>query len=313
MARRPRALAIAASAAMLVAGAAAPAVAQGKGNAYGRGRSGSPSAASAPAPSTPSSPSSPGADSADFIPVFQPPGTGIRNFGVWLDDATLLAPGTGWTSVSFGYWRTPLFREVNVPMIDGGVGLARRVQVGFSVPVYHVNEPGGPVSRGVGDLYLNAKIQLRDPAGSPRGIGFAVVPVLEVLRFQPYPDASRLQWALPATVEVQRQGWRAFGSAGYFSRGALFAGAGVETALSDKLWIVGTITQSHSTRTDELSAALGLAQTRTDVSGGATLAVTPSVAVFGSVGRTISRQDLNSTTMFVTAGVSYSFEAFKRQ
>ncbi len=308
MARTPRALAVAAAAAILIAGAAASAWAQGKGNAYGRGRSGSPSAASAPAPSTSSSGSG---DSADGV-VFQPPGAGVRNFGVWLDDASMLSPGTGWTSVSFGYWRTPLFREVNVPMVDGGVGLARRVQVGFSVPVYHVNEPGGPVSRGVGDLYLNAKIQLRDPSASPRGVGFAIVPVLEVLRFQPYPDEGRVQWALPGTIEVQRQGWRAFGSAGYFSRGALFAGAGLETAVSDKLWLVGTITQSHSTRSDELSSALGLVQTRTDVSGGATVAVTPNVAVFGSVGRTISRQDLNSTTFFVTTGVSYSFEAFRK-
>lgn len=308
MPRMPRALAIAASAAMLVASAAAPAWAQGKGNAYGRGRSGSPSAASAP---TPSSSSTPGGN-GDAAAVFLPPGTGVRNFGVWLDDASMLAPGRGWTSVSFGYWRTPLFREVNVPMIDGGIGLAPRVQVGFSVPVYHVNEPGGPVSRGLGDLYLNAKIQLRDPAASPGGVGFAVVPVLEVLRFQPHPDEGRVQWALPATIEVQREGWRAFGSAGYFSRGALFAGAGVERALSDTLWVVGTITQSHSTRTDELSAALGLAQTRTDVTGGATVAVTPNVAVFGSVGRTISRQDLNSTTVFFTTGVSYSFQASKQ-
>lgn len=310
MARPPRALAIAA-AAILIAGAPASAWAQGKGNAYGRGRSGSPSAASAPAPSTSSSA---GADAgASDAVIFQPPGAGVRNFGVWLDDASILPPGTGWTSVSLGYWRTPLFREVNVPMVDGGLGLAPRVQVGFSVPVYHVNEPGGPVSRGLGDLYLNAKIQLRDPSTSPRGVGFAIVPVLEVLRFQPSPDEGRLQWALPATIEVQRQGWRAFGSAGYFSRGALFAGAGIETALSDTLWLVGTITQSHSTRSDDFSSALGLAQTRTDVSGGATVAVRPNVAVFGSAGRTISRQDLNSTSFFFTTGVSYSFEAFRRQ
>lgn len=287
--------------AIVVLTAAAAADAQGKGNAWGRGRSGSPSAASAPA-----APSS--GDEAFFVPS----GTGVRNFGAWLDDASLLAPGMGWTTVSFGYWRTPLAREIDVPTIDGGVGLSKRVQLGFSVPFYHVGEPGGPFTRGLGDLYLNAKIQLRDPSSSPSGVGFAVIPVLEVLRFRPGPEESRVQWALPASVEVQQQGWRAFGTAGYFSRGALFAAAGGELALSDRAWLVGAITQSHSVETDNVSAALGFAKTRTDVSAGLTVAATPSVAIFGSVGRTISRQDDTSTTLAFSAGVSYAFTAWTK-
>jgi hypothetical protein len=299
-----RALAGGVAAVLVAAAAASPVDAQGRGNAFGRGRTASPSASSAPA----SASSVPPAEAFD---VSLPPGTGVRSFGAWLDDASMLPPGTGWASVSFGYWRTPLYREVNVPMIDGGVGVTPRLQVGFSAPVYHVSEPGGPTTRGVGDVYLNAKVQLRDPAASARGIGFALVPVLEVLSFQPHPDEGRVQWALPGTIEVRRRGWRLFGSAGYFSRGSLFAAAGAETALSDSVWLVGTITQSHSIRTDDLSAALGLTQTRTDVSGGATVAVTPGLAVFGSAGRTLSRADLNSTTFFFTTGVSYNFQAWK--
>jgi hypothetical protein len=214
--------------------------------------------------------------------------------------------------VSFGYWRTPLAREIDVPMVDGGVGLTKRVQLGFSVPVYHVGEPGGPLTRGLGDVYLNAKIQLRDPSSSTNGVGFAVTPVLEVLSFQPGPEDSRMQWALPASVELQRQGWRAFGTAGYFSRGALFAAAGGELELSDRAWLVGAVTQSHSVRTDHLSAALGYAKTRTDVSAGVTVAATPHVGVFGNVGRTVSRQDDTSTRLAMTAGVSYSFTAWKK-
>lgn len=289
--------------AAIVLAAAAPAGAQGKGNAWGRGRSGSPSAASAPAPPSPSG----GGD--DF---FVPSGTGVRNFGAWLDDATLLAPGMGWTTVSFGYWRTPLAREIDVPTIDGGVGITKRVQLGFSVPFYHVGEPGGPLTRGLGDLYLNAKIQLRDPSSSPSGVGFAVIPVLEILSFQPGPEESRVQWALPGSIEVQREGWRAFGTAGYFSRGALFAAAGAELALADRAWLVGAVTQSRSVETDDLSAALGLAKTRTDVSAGLTVAATPSLAVFGSIGRTISRRDDTSATLAFTAGASYSFTAWRK-
>src|SRR5512134_1270309 len=124
-------------AAVLVTAAASPLFAQGKGNAWGRGRSGSPSAASAPAPASPG-------DADEF---FIPSGTGVRNFGAWLDDASLLPPGMGWTTVSFGYWRTPLAREIDLPTIDGGVGITKRVQLGFSVPFYHVGEPGGPLTR----------------------------------------------------------------------------------------------------------------------------------------------------------------------
>ena len=288
--------------ALAVALAAADAGAQGRGNAFGRGRSGSPSAASAPSSSSAES---------DAAPFFLPSGSGIRNFGAWLDDASLLPSGAGWTSVSFGYWKTPLMREIDVPMIDGGFGVNRRLQVGFSVPVYHVHEPGGPTSRGLGDLYLNAKIQLRNPESSANGVGFAVIPVLEVLSFQPGPEKSRVQWAVPASLEIRRDGWRLFGSAGYFSRGSLFAAAAAELALSDRAWLVGTISQSHSIDADDFSAALGLAQTRTDVSGGLTMMVAPNVAVFGNVGRTLSRRDFTSTTVAVTAGVSYNFVAWK--
>jgi hypothetical protein len=294
-----------AGAAVLVIASASTAGAQGKGNAWGRGRSGSPSAASAPAPSQQG-----GAD--EGAGFFVPAGAGVRNFGAWLDDSSVVAPGAGWATVSFGYWRTPLAREIDVPMIDGGVGLTSRVQVGFSAPVYHVGEPGGPMTRGLGDLYFNAKIQLRDPSTSSNGVGFAIIPVLEILSFQPGPDESRVQWALPASVEVQREGWRAFGTAGYFSRGALFAAAGGELALSDRAWLVGAITQSHSADTDNLSAALGLAKTRTDVSAGLTISAMPAVALFGSVGRTISRRDDNSASLSATVGVSYSFTAWAK-
>jgi hypothetical protein len=281
---------------------AAPASAQGRGNAYGRGRSGSPSAASAPSASSAGQ-----SDSAVFVPS----GTGVRNFGAWLDDASLMAPGMGWTSVSFGYWKTPAVTEFDAPIIDAGFGMARRAQVGFSAPFYHVHEPGGPMARGLGDVYLNAKIQLRDPATASNGVGFAVTPVLEVLRFQPAPDKGRVQWALPLSVEMRRDGWRTFGSVGYFSRGSLFAAAAAEFALSDKAWLVATISQSHSVKADDLSAALGLSQTRTDVSAGLAMAATPALVVFGNVGRTISRQDFTSSTLNVTGGVSYSFKAWQ--
>lgn len=274
-----------------------PALAQGNGNAYGRFKKG-------PAPS----PSSGGA--AQLQPQLS--GTGVRNFGAWLDDASLLPAGSGSVSVSFAWFRSPIFREFDAPVVDGGIGVMRRVQFGFSVPYYHANEPGGPVARGLGDLYLNGKVQLRDPASHKSGIGFAITPLLEVLSSDPGPDGSRLNWALPLSIELQRSRVRAFGSTGYFSRGSLFASGALELALSDRAWVTGSITGSHSTKPDEVSRALGLSQSRTDVNGGVSWLATPTMAVFGNVGRTISRQDANSASLVINGGISFNFAAWTK-
>lgn len=271
---------------------AVTAAAQGNGVAHGRSKNPRPAATSAAGPS---------AAGSNEIQVA---GTGIRNFGSWLDDASMVAPGEGFMSLGFGIWQMPGYREFDFPTIDTAIGLHRRVQVGVSAPFYHANEPGGPTARGLGNMYLSSKILLRDPSTHP--LGFSVTPTLEVLSSAP-PDRSRFSWALPVNVEVQRPGWRVYGSTGYFSRGALFASGAVERALTERAWVTGTISHSYSIDPDPLSAALGLAQTRTDVSGGAAVSVTPRMAVFGSVGRTISRQDANSADLMLTGGVSFNF------
>jgi hypothetical protein len=248
--------------------------------------------------------------SAAGSPELQVSGTGVRTFGSWLDDASVLPPGQGSLTLSFAYWRTPAYREFDAPAIDTGVGLTRRVQLNASLPYYYANEPGGPVTRGVGDFYLSTKIQLRDPAGRGHRVGFSVTPLVEV-RSYAAPDSSRASWALPGSIELQRPRWRAFASAGYFSRGALFASGAVQASLSERVAAVGTITRSHSVRRDDLSVALGLAQSRTDVSGSVGIGVTPATSVFVAVGRTISRRDANSSTLSVTGGVAFNFAAWQ--
>ena len=285
-----------------------PAAAQGNGRGNAFGHNNRPSGNS----SSPSSNSgSPGGGSGDAAFPPQPDGAGVRNFGSWLDDASVMAPGSGFMSFAASYWRMSGFTELDVPAVDVGVGLTRRVQVGASVPVYHAGEPGGPVTRGVGDLFLNGKIQLRDPAAGRNGVGIALVPVVEVLSAAPAAGGSRVSWGIPAAVEVQRDGWRAYGSTGYFSRGAIFGSGALEVALGSRAWVTGTVSQSRSLKQDPLSEALGLSRTRTDVSGGASAAVSEGLAVFGSVGRTISRADANSATMFLTGGVAINFEAWR--
>jgi hypothetical protein len=273
---------------------------KGHGHAFGHGKGSTGGVTSGP--------------SAAGAAAVQPEGIGVRNFGTWLDDATVLTPGAGAMTFAVGYWRTPGFREFDAPSFDVGVGLTRRVQLGASVPFYHAREPGGPVIRGLGDLYVSSKIQLRSPttAAGKSQVGLAVIPVMEVLSVAPSTGTGRVSWALPATVEIQRDGWRAYGSAGYFTRGSLFATGALEVSLSDRAWVTGTISESRSSKRDDLSEALGFAKVRTDVSGGITIAASQTMAVFGMVGRTISRQDPNSTKSFLTGGVSVNFTAWRR-
>ena len=281
---------------VVLALAASDALAQGNGNAYGHSKN-RPGAAAQP--------------SAAGAPELQTVGISTLSFGSWLDDASVIPQGGGTMSVAFSYWRTPSYREVDVPVIDGGVGIAPRVQFNFNVPDHHAGDSDGTVVRGIGDMYVSTKVQLKDPSAGEHRIGFALTPLLEILTYAPRPDASRVSWAIPASVELRRDRWRTFGSAGYFSRGALFASGALEVALTTRTAVTGTVSRSHSIRRDELSAELGLGQSRTDVSGALSVALNPAVSAFGAVARTISKQDANSSTLAVTGGVAFVFEAWQ--
>lgn len=233
-------------------------------------------------------------------------GSGVRNFGSWLDDASVLDSGTGFVSVGLSVWKMPAYREVDLPSIDSGFAIGRRAQVGMTVPYYLANQPGGPVSSGFGDVYMDAKVQLRAP--SAKRTGFALIPMVEVLSVAPSPDASRVQWALPVSLERQGSGWRVMGSGGYFSRGAAFGAAALEIELSKRAWATGSLSHSYSTHHDDVSAALGLSKIHTDVSGGLTFAIRSDLSVYGSLGRTISAHDSNSASMMASAGVSFGLK-----
>jgi hypothetical protein len=275
------------------------AAAQGKGhgNAFGHAKGSSSAGAAAAASSA-----SPTAADGGTGPA---PEIGVRNFGAWLDDASVLAPRGGFTSFSVGYWRLASFTEVDAPSFDVAFGLTKRVQAGASVPVYHASAPGAPAVRGVGDLYLSSKIQLREPAAGT--FGFAVVPLIQVLSAEPVSGTGRVSWAVPVSLEYQGTGWRAYGSTGYFSRGSLFASGAIEVPIANRTWVTGTLSQSHSVRDDATADALGLSASRTDISGGVTWAASDAVALFGAIGRTLGRDDGSATQLFLSGGLSVSW------
>jgi hypothetical protein len=271
--------------------AAAPAFAQGNGKSKGRG-------------------AKPSRTSSQSTLV---PGTGVRNFGVWLDDASVLPKGSGWTTFGVGYWRSTYGHQWDLPSVDLGMSVHRRVQVGFSAPISYARYTDGYSSRGLGDMYLSTKIGLIEPEGSGRKYGVAVAPVLEVLSSGSVLDGEqRFHWALPVTAERRFDSFRVYGSAGYFSRGAIFAAGAVEVPISDRLIAMGVLSHSRSLEEDPLSDALLLTQNRLDLTGGAGFAVTPGMVVYGSVGRTVSRADANASSLALSGGISFSFEAAHR-
>jgi hypothetical protein len=283
---------------LTVAVLAWPALATAQGNsAFGHTHNGS--RVTAPSSSSSSSGSGSGSPSAPSD------GVDVRNFGTWLDDASVMGEGNGFVTFGFAYWRGPGFREFDLPMLDSGMTVHKRVQVGMSFPYYYSNEPGGPTARGFGNVYMTTKVQLRDPAS--QHVGLAVTPMLEVLDAAPVTGGHRVNWALPANVEFRRDGWRAFGSGGYFSRGALFASGALEATLSGHAWVMGSLSQSYSTKADALTEALALPRGQTDLTGGLTLAVSQNIAVYGTLGHTISHREINSGTLNITGGVSFNF------
>jgi hypothetical protein len=229
---------------------------------------------------------------------------------VWLDDASVAAPGGGWATLSVGYYKTDLFDETDVPVADAGIGFTRRVQAGFSVPVYNVTPAGGTNLHGLGDVYVHGKIQLRDPEWSLDGLGYAIVPIVQVTR-APLAGQSKVNWAVPVAIEGRRARWRWYASGGYFSRGSLFASAAIERPVTERLSLTGTVSDSFATKMLPNEPA-DLPRTRADVSGGASYAMGPSWIVFGSIGRTISTHEATSTNIGVSGGVSLNLAAPKK-
>jgi hypothetical protein len=293
--------------ALVIGLAASPAFAQGNGKGLAKGRGAKPPASQ---PAT-----APGTDGAAGSPTGQPlvPGTGVRHFGVWLDDASILPKGKGWTTFGFGFWRSMYGHQWDLPTMDAGLAIHRRVQVAASAPLSHASYEGGYSSRGMGDVYLSGKIGLIDPDRPGRRTGVAVIPVLEILSSGSNLEGEgRLHWALPVTVERRFDGFRAYAAGGYFSRGALFGSGAVEVPVSDKVIATAVLSHSRSLTTDPLSDALELSTSRFDLAGGAAWILTPTTIVFGSLGRTISKADANASSLAFTAGVSVGFTTLNR-
>lgn len=242
------------------------------------------------------------------------PGTGVRHFGSWLDDASFLPKGKGWTTFGIGYWRSIDGHQWDVPSIDAGVAVDRRIHIGVSTPFSRASYGDGYTSSGFGDTYLSAKVGLIDPDQEGNSFGLAVVPVLEILSSGSVVEGDRrLHWAVPVTIERRFEGYRLYGAGGYFSRGSVFGAGAVEVPVSERVVVTGVLSHSRSLKDDPLSDAMQLSKSRFDLNGSVMYVVTPIVTAFGTVGRTISKTDANASTLAVSGGVSFGFNTVQTQ
>jgi hypothetical protein len=285
----------AAVAALLVFAFALPAAAQGNGKGLGKNKKNQ--------QQQPQQPPDQGGG-PESAPI---PGSGIRNFGAWLDDATLQTPGRGWMTFSVGYWKSEFGHQWEAPGIDAGLGLGKRVQVSVTAPVSRIEYTDGTSVHGLGDVYVAAKVGLLTP-DTARPYGVALIPVVEILSSNSVAEGDgRVHWGLPVSFEWRFSSFRTYGSVGYFSRGAGFAAGAVEVPLSEKLYVTASLSHSRSMEDDPLSDALELSQTRWDLTGIAGYTI-KGATVFVSIGRTISRLDAYGSSLAFTAGASGGFQ-----
>jgi len=231
------------------------------------------------------------------------PLTTYPQFGAWLDDASALGKGDGAVSIGAGFWRLNGMTQSNIPMLGGGIGITDRMQVSASVPFYRVSAPTFS-SQGLDDVYLSAKYTLLDPTLTVSEVGLAISPVVEVLS----ADAidGRVHFALPVSVELRRMPFRVYGSAGYFTRGAMFGGGAVEWTGSNGVSLTGAIMQSYSIKSPTLTTTAA-ERSHADFSVGVAAPIARAMSVYGSVGRSLTSVESGGASLAVSGGLSFRF------
>lgn len=278
----------------------------GLADAQGKGRPKAPRGSS-PTTTTPTSPSASSTETSTttLAPAAVPIST-YRQFGAWLDDASASGRGEGYTSIGVGHWRMLGSTQTNLPMVGVGIGVTDRLQIGASVPFYRASYEGGSAS-GMDDVYLSGKYTLVDPALTLSEFGLAISPTMEVLSAGS-PD-GRVHFAIPVSVELRRQPFRVYGSAGLFTRGSFFSGAALEWSSPVGMVLSGALTQSYSLKDDAVLDSMGIGRQRMDVSLGVARQFGTMAAAFVNVGRSLTSVDEGGTSLALSGGISFRFTA----
>jgi hypothetical protein len=159
------------------------------------------------------------------------------------------------------------------------------------------------------DVYLGASYNLVDPTLTVSEVGLSVGTVMEVLSTGA-PD-GRVHFAFPIALELRRQPFRVYGSAGYFTRGAVFSGGAVEWAGPRQWTVSGILTQSRSLKADTTLDSMAVSKQRADVMASLAHAIGGSATGYISVGRSLSSLAEGGTSLALNGGVSLRFNAAK--
>jgi hypothetical protein len=212
-------------------------------------------------------------------------------YGSWLDDASIVSPGDVWIGLATGYWRGDSNRQIDAPVASAAVGISPRLQAGGSVSFYHFRDADGVRENGFGNFSLYGKVQLLDPYRAPNAIGFAVTPLIELSP----GTTDQFGWALPVNIEAHRGNLRIYGSAGYFSRGSVFASVAADVPVTSRVSISGNFGQSYA-QAGTHQTSLGL---------GASLGVSATSGVYVGVGRTFMPVEIGPGGVSLAGGMSF--------
>jgi hypothetical protein len=231
--------------------------------------------------------------------------SGVTPFA-WIDDATLIEPGNVSLAVSVARWQGASSSEVDAPIVDAAVGVTPRVHFTATVPHVVGGSDALGAAGGAGTSYLGAKIALLDPA--KHQVKVSAMPTIEILGRGVVEalgtSESRVHFGLPLSAEVDHGPARLYVGSGYFSRGIWFVGGGCGVRVNGTAFVSAVWNRSWRTA-DALTVPIA-DRARNELTGSVSYALTPAIAVFGSVGRTIATLDENGAGTTVAAGVALS-------
>ena len=135
----------------------------------------------------------------------------------WIDDASLLPPGSAALTISVARWSGADLSEVDAPIVDAAFGVTKRFQLSATVPHVVGSADGtGPVG-GLGTSYFSAK----SPSSMIQISQVSSWPCRPSSRFSAKAPFSRLaagesryQVGLPVSIEVARGAVRMFAATG---------------------------------------------------------------------------------------------------
>jgi len=229
--------------------------------------------------------------------------------GALLDDYEAAEPGSVTVSLGGGYYKVLAGYDVAMPWADITIGLTRRISLSanssFSRSVFELFR-----TNAVGDAYVNAKFVLL--AEGRRRPGVAFEPVLEILG---RPSLANNLLA-PDKYNAAFGGilgknlwdtFRVYSHSGYFTRGIVFTSAAVEFTRLSRLTPVAYASFGALSRHRDAVAEAQLNASRPDVGGTLGFRLARDWTGFVSLSRSLGRRDLNSISISVSGGVSYTW------